>query len=82
MLFGILWFLIGFLCVFVLKLLVIIDCGSERVMLWNKEIVLNGFGLRDLNDVNFSFINFFLLFEWFCNFYCNVFCFKGDINNM
>ena len=72
---------IGFLRVLVPKLLATIDCGSERVMPWNKEIVLNGSGSRDPNDVNSSSTNSFLSFEWFCNFHRNVSCFKGDINN-
>lgn len=80
--FGILKVVIGFLCVCILKLLVVIDCGSERVMFWNYSIIFNVFLLCDLNDIDVGKVSDFFLFEWFCDVNCSVFCFKSLINNM
>lgn len=69
----------GFLRVRIPKLLTTIDCGSERVMPWNQEVVLDGSGSRDPNDVNASIRS--LSFEWFCDASHAVSCFKGLVNN-
>lgn len=68
----------GFLRVRMPNLLATIDCGSERVNPWDKEVVLDGSASRDPNDINISSA---LSFEWFCNEGGDVSCFKGKVNN-
>ncbi len=71
----------GFLRVRMPKLLAVIDCGSERVMPWNQEIVLNASSSRDPNDIGVGKASGSLSFEWFCDANRNVSCFKGVVNN-
>ena len=71
----------GFLRVRLPKLLASIDCGSERVMSWDKEVVLNGSASHDPNENNDSKANSSLIFEWFCYSSGNISCFKRPIDN-
>ena len=71
----------GFLRVRTPKLLVVIDCGSERVMPWNHDIILNASSARDPNDIDVGKASDSLSFEWFCDANRSVSCFKSSINN-
>lgn len=71
----------GFLRVRMPKLLAVIDCGSERVMPWNQEIVLNASSSRDPNDIDNGKGSDSLSFKWFCDSNRDVSCFKSVINN-
>ena len=71
----------GFLRVRMPKLLATIDCGSERVMVWNQKVVLNGSASRDPNDIDVSVASSSLSFEWFCDPSGDVSCFNGQIDN-
>lgn len=71
----------GFLRVRLPKLLARIDCGNERVMSWDKEVVLNGSASHDPNENDDSKANSSLIFEWFCYPSGNISCFKGLIDN-
>ena len=71
----------GFLRVRTPKLLVVIDCGSERVMPWNDDIILNASSARDPNDIDVGKASDSLSFEWFCDASRSVSCFKSSINN-
>ena len=57
----------GFLRVRTPKLLVVIDCGSERVLPWNPDIILNASSSRDPNDIDVGKARDSLSFEWFCD---------------
>lgn len=72
---------IGFLRVPLPNLLVTIDCGSERVMPWNQEVVLDGSASRDPNDIDVSSASSSLSFKWFCDKSHDVSCFKGQVDN-
>ena len=72
---------IGFLRVLLPNLLVTIDCGSERVMPWNQEVVLDGSASRDPNDIDVSSASSSLSFKWFCDESHDVSCFKGQVDN-
>lgn len=71
----------GFLRVRIPKLLAVIDCGSERVMSWNHQIILNASSSHDPNDIDVSKADESLSFEWFCDVNRSVSCFKSLINN-
>ena len=71
----------GFLRVRISKLLAVIDCGSERAMPWNQEIILNASSSRDPNDIGVRKVDESLSFEWFCDANRSVSCFKSSINN-
>ena len=72
----------GFLRVRTPKLLVVIDCGSERVMPWNHDIILNASSSRDPNDIDVgNKASDSLSFEWFCDANRSVSCFNSSINN-
>ena len=71
----------GFLRVRTPKLLAIIDCGSERIMPWSHDIILNASSSRDPNDIDVGKASDSLSFEWFCDANRNVSCFKSSINN-
>ena len=70
----------GFLRVRMPNLLATINCGSERVMPWNREVVLDGSSSRDPNDIGIS-QSASLSFKWFCNQFYNISCFGGKVNN-
>ena len=72
---------IGFLRVRLPNLVVTIDCGSERVMPWNQEVVLDGSASRDPNDIDVIAASSSLSFEWFCDENHDVSCFKGQVDN-
>ena len=69
----------GFLRVRTPKLLVVIDCGSERVMPWNHDIILNASSSRDPNDIDVGKASDSLSFEWFCDANRSVSCFESSI---
>ena len=71
----------GFLRVRTPKLLVVIDCGSERVLPWNHDIILNASSSRDPNDIDVGKARDSLSFEWFCDANRSVSCFKNSVNN-
>ncbi|XP_020607936.1 LOW QUALITY PROTEIN: polycystic kidney disease protein 1-like 2 [Orbicella faveolata] len=71
----------GFLRVRTPKLLAVIDCGRERVMSWNHEIILNASSSRDPNNINVGKASDSLSFEWFCDANRSVSCFKSSVNN-
>ena len=71
----------GFLRVRTPKLLVVVDCGSERVLPWNHDIILNASSSRDPNDIDVGKARDSLSFEWFCDANRSVSCFKNSINN-
>lgn len=70
----------GFLRVRMPNLLATINCGSKRVMPWNREVVLDGSSSRDPNDIGAS-PSASLSFKWFCNQLYNISCFGGRVNN-